>query len=380
MDLGAIERILRGAAEESSAGSSRGGHAFLPSGRTARAAVDAPQRGLAGSSGAAPGVDRRPVRPPTGLRGGTAASSPRTAFLRSRIAPAVRGAAADDGPASGPTTGSATGPAPAATATRRDPMDLLDAGEPLLTAEELDAFFNPEVAGGDPPAAAEEPAAGPAAGAPVVSPGPDPAEARPAWLKRQVADLADLVQALDMRARSNHAHLAFEGELARLRQFTRTIGFVASPPPRGHQSFDLASFVEEQLGQIAGQSPDAPRLLFRRRGPEGSSGVTADRSLVALALDALLQTAVACSSSGDVVRVSVEGSERGVAARIDFPAGPLAGIHPAEIQRPYALRGVLPEIGPNAIAAAGAIAVGQGGDLTLETVSEGRLAFVLSIA
>ena len=45
---------------------------------------------------------------------------------------------------------------------------------------------------------------------------------------------------------------------------------------------------------------------------------------------------------------------------------------------PYAVRDVLPEIGANALAAAGAIAVGQGGDLLLGERG-GALGFTLEL-
>lgn len=192
------------------------------------------------------------------------------------------------------------------------------------------------------------------------------------------------MQALDLRARASHAHAVIGDDLARLRQFTRTIGFVAAPPAGEEQDFDLASFVEEQLGEAAGVGPDAPRLLFRRVG-SGPPRVLADKSLVALAFDALLQTALACAGSGDVVRVSVTaegGAGRPgppVTARVDFPRGPLAEVAPADLLRPYALGQILPMIGPNALAAAGGIAVGQGGDLVVEEGEGGRLAFLLDL-
>ncbi|MEM8712836.1 MAG: hypothetical protein AAGG01_17940, partial [Planctomycetota bacterium] len=206
------------------------------------------------------------------------------------------------------------------------------------------------------------------ADSPPASP---PAAPRPPWLKNQVADLADIVQALDLQARAHHAHVGIAPELARLRQFTQTMGMVAAPPQRGHQDVDVATLTEEALGALAGATPNAPRILFRRRGQEHTT--VADKSLVACALDAVLQTAVACAGSGDVVRVTVDGADaastmsgdRCMTVEVEFPEGPLSGLHPEEITTPYALRKILPDIGANALAAAGAIAVGQGGDLHL---------------
>ncbi|QDV06711.1 hypothetical protein Poly30_22260 [Planctomycetes bacterium Poly30] len=251
-----------------------------------------------------------------------------------------------------------------------------DPTQPLLTTEEIDAFFSPspfQVDGGVGTESAPDAAEAEVAGRPAID------QTRPTWLKSQVADLADLVQALDLQARAHHAHVGLEDELARLRQFTRTVGFVASPPPRGEHIFDMATLTEEALGALAGKTPNAPRILFRKRGDR--TEVTADKSLVAAALDAILQTAIACAGSGDVVRITVEGRHgEPVVTDVVFPAGPLADLHPDEILAPYGLRKILPGIGPNALAAAGAIAVGQGGDLALHRDEEGALTFSLELA
>lgn len=351
-------------------------------------------------------------------------SQPRTAFLRSSISPG--GAAASVAPPA------ASGVAPAA--------HSIDHSEPLLTAEELDAFFSPleapraelavpaeteldqevenalEAASAELDAIAEllesEAPVGLDTDLEARTPGAEaaleahldqvalaaPADetldadadvldervvaratgaARPPWLKRQIADLADMVQALELRARTNQAQYGMEAELGRLRQFCRTLGLVASPPAHRDQDFDLAVHVEEQLGQLAGASPDAPRLLFRVKGE--NAVVSADKALVACAVDATLQTAIACGGSGDVVRVQVVVDERSVTLDVEFPPGPLLGRDPAEVMEPYAVRDVLPEIGANALAAAGAIAVGQGGDLLLGEREGGALGFTLEL-
>lgn len=348
-------------------------------------------------------------------------SQPRTAFLRSTIRPG--------GAAAGGARAAAPGAAPAAAP--------LDSSEPLLTPEELDAFFSPleeprteptppteieldqevedalEAATAELDAIAEllEGEAEPAwnTDREALAPGTQEASeddlehvqladtalipeadapeertsaratgaARPPWLKQQIADLADMVQALELRARTNNAQFGMEAELARLRQFCRTLGLVASPPAHRRQDFDLAVHVEEQLGQLAGASPDAPRLLFRAKGENPT--VAADKTLVACAVDAVLQTAVACGGSGDVVRVQVIADGRAVALDVEFPPGPLVGRAPAEIMEPYAVRDVLPEIGANALAAAGAIAVGQGGDLLFREREGGAVGFTLEL-
>jgi hypothetical protein len=248
-------------------------------------------------------------------------------------------------------------------------IDELGMDEPLLTKDEIDAFFAPP-GPLEPPEVIDDDSSAHAA---------DIAMRRPAWLKDQTADLADIVQGLDLRARANHSHVGLEGELARLRQFTKTIGFVAAPPPPGSQEFDLATLVEEQLGDLAGDTPDAPRLLFRR-SPEGTL-IQADKLLVAMALEALLRTAVGCAGAGDVVRVSVDTRiDAGPLARIEFPAGPLSDMRPEDVLEPYALKSRLPQIGSNALAAAGGIAVGQGGDLIVAQASATTLAFEISFS
>lgn len=400
-DLSTIEAILRGEPAEDSPD---------------EAPVDGDRRHDRRRESQASRVARRFVSRP--------GSQPRTALLRSSLGPSVAGASV------APHAGSVAAPAALP----------IDQSEPLLTAEELDAFFSPheaspaerampaeteldqevedalEAATAELDAIAElleaETAVGldadpearpPGAGAALeahldqvaladpadealnadtdvlVEPGVVRARcaARPPWLKRQIADLADMVQALELRARTNQAHYGLEAELGRLRQFCRTLGLVASPPAHRDQDFDLAVHVEEQLGQLAGASPDAPRLLFRVKGENPT--VSADKALVACAVDATLQTAIACGGSGDVVRVQVLVGERAVTLDVEFPPGPLLGRDPAEVMEPYAVRDVLPGIGANALAAAGAIAVGQGGDLLFGEREGGALGFTLEL-
>lgn len=437
-DLSAIEAILRSgpAAEEASPANGNGnGNGHHP---TAPRSEDQASR-----------VARRFTPRP--------GSPPRSAFLRSPIRPG----GADAPPPARVEPPTASAPAPASPT-----RDAFDASEPLLTKEELDAFFGPldgEVDAGPTAGLTVEPAldqppapefdqevedALEAATAELdaiaelleaqdldaleAEPLPHDEEAgvlegdleedeaavealelvdelseptheepasddhsvdlveeedgdahaagvvRPPWLKRQIADLADMVQALELRARTNHAHVGMEAELGRLRQFCRTLGLVASPPAHRGQSFDLAVHVEEQLGQLAGASPDAPRILFRTRGEEPT--VIADKGLVACAVDAVLQTALACGGSGDVVRVQVVADDEAITLDVEFPPGPLVGRAPSEVMEPYGIRDVLPEIGANALAAAGAIAVGQGGDLLMGEREGGAMGFTLELA
>ncbi|MEM9379475.1 MAG: hypothetical protein AAGB93_05940 [Planctomycetota bacterium] len=313
---------------------------------------------------------------------GPRASQRRAAFLRFEAAP--RPTPAPHRPSGDPPIHREDLPASDASAEGLE----LDLDGPLLTEEELEAFFDPAPLSPMPEAAAEqelpeealaESSAEAPAEAAVGAAALDVASRQPGWLKDQTADLADIVMALDLRARASHAHVGLEGELARLRQFTRTIGYVAAPPAAGEQDFDVAVLVEEQLGGLAGTSPDSPRLLFRT-APEAATTVRADKALVSMALDALLRAAVGCAGAGDVVRVSVDGAETGPAVRIEFPRGPLADLRPEDVLEPYALKTRLPEIGSNALAAAGGIAVGQGGDLLVSESTAETLAFEVSFA
>ena len=107
----------------------------------------------------------------------------------------------------------------------------------------------------------------------------------------------------------------------------------------------------------------------------------ADKLLVTMALEALLLTAVGCAGAGDVVRVSIDAGDAGAPCiHIRFPAGPMADLSPADAMQPYALKARLPDIGANALAAAGAIAVGQGGDLVLRDEEGGHRVFDVSFS
>ena len=250
-------------------------------------------------------------------------------------------------------------------------LDVAEATEPLELAD----------AGGRPEDSPPTPSALAAPDSPDLTEADAAAKdaPRPAWLKDQIADLADIVQALDLTARSTHAHLGLERELGQLRQFTRTIGYVAAPPPRGEQTFDLGVLLEEQLGALAGQTPDAPRVLFRSR--VDGAPIEADKLLVTMALEALLLTAVGCAGPGDVIRVSIDAADGGAPCiHLRFPAGPMADLSPADAIQPYALKTRLPDIGANALAAAGAIAVGQGGDLVLRDEEGGHRIFDVSFS
>ena len=206
----------------------------------------------------------------------------------------------------------------------------------------------------------------------------------PSWFKDQVADLADHVQRIELGlAQVSEEGVPVEGpfgegsaidskrlrdlsdEAARLGQFTRTLGFLAAPPARGGQLFDLRTLLEEQLRASAAE-PEAPRFLIRI--PEVLP-IRSDKTLLLQAFDALIFMARSCTPAGDTLRVEASSTTSSgvpmIEVSIRFPRGPLAGLETSTMQRPYGLRRMLPQLGPNAIAAARGIFHGQGGDAFL---------------
>jgi hypothetical protein len=124
------------------------------------------------------------------------------------------------------------------------------------------------------------------------------------------------------------------------------------------------------------------RFLFRAEGP---LEVRSDKGLMVLVLDAVLALANGAAGPEGEVRASaveVVGEEGPSQAelRISFPTGPLAEIPPPEVLEPYGLRGKLPGLGPNALAAASRILEGQGGSLLYGEGDEpGQALFILSL-
>ncbi|MAF65757.1 MAG: hypothetical protein CMJ84_08880 [Planctomycetes bacterium] len=100
---------------------------------------------------------------------------------------------------------------------------------------------------------------------------------------------------------------------------------------------------------------------------------------MAQALDALLFLALSTTGADGTLRI--EAAADGPRARVilAFPAGPLAGLEPAVILEPYGVSALLPELGPNALAAARGIIRGQGGSLTLSTGPEEHLIWLLEL-
>lgn len=218
---------------------------------------------------------------------------------------------------------------------------------------------------------------------PGSSPTPRGAPALPSFFRDQVADLADIAQRIELAtsALGEDAPIdpALTGDVARLVQFTRTLGFLAAPPGPGEQLFDVAEALEVAVAAHVGQDEDGPRFLFRSDGP---LWVRSDRELLGLAFDAYLTLARSAGRRGEIVRVQVRASDAPTAdgdelgsgeIAIEFPAGPLAELDPARIVEPYALRRVFPMLGANALSAATSIVRGQGGRAELVRAPRGRL-------
>lgn len=231
----------------------------------------------------------------------------------------------------------------------------------------------------------------PMARTPRVTPGP---EAPAKYFRHQVADLADIVQCIDLgldrtlqEADSADSKSALAGRLdelraetLRLRQYTRTLAYIVSPPGRGEQKFDLAPLLEEML-TTRGSETDAPRYLIRT--PDALL-LRSDKQLIEQALDALLF--LAHKSAGPDGTVRVDGRlddvpELGGQVRLSirFPAGRFSDLSPDQLLEPYGLRRLLPELGANAIAAANGILRGQGGRLALYQESSGGLEWVVHL-
>jgi signal transduction histidine kinase len=239
-----------------------------------------------------------------------------------------------------------------------------------------------------------ESAASPAAHSaqmPAVPPGPAGAarngsergsEPAPA-LHSQIARLAEIA----LRIEQSFASLReasrlpegpaerFSGELQRLRRFTRSLGALVAPPVQGREVFDLDALLEEQLAVLALRQRKAPR--FKYRGGERLE-VRADRAALTQALESLLLLARHCAAEGEVVRVQTSRADGDqLAIAIEFPAGPLDGLEPAEIlagaQVPEQLQEKLPEFDGSTLPAAAALFASQGGSLALSSPSRGSL-------
>lgn len=240
-----------------------------------------------------------------------------------------------------------------------------------------------------PPAPPAPPPPAQAAAAPVAAAAREPAAtvASPSpYFRNQVADLADIAQRIELTL--NVARESTQGapgekpapldglaqEVERLLQFTRTLGYLVAPPGTGEQTFDVGEMLEVLVAGVESQGPDWPRYHFRRDGP---LVVRSDRQLLGQAFDAFFCVARGSAGRGHIVHVEVKSSSAADPNQghvtIDFPSGALQGTDPTRAIEPYALRKVLPELGPNALAAAIGIISGQGGRAELRPSTRGRL-------
>jgi hypothetical protein len=171
-----------------------------------------------------------------------------------------------------------------------------------------------------------------------------------------------------------------EAEVARLLQFTRTLGYVAAPPPTGSQTFDFGEIVHLFATGLAQSGPEAPRCQFKTTP---SATVRSDRQLLSQALDAIFFLVRCTARKGDLVRARVQATADDAGAWIeldlDFPSGPLEGFSEDDVVSPYSLADLFPELGPNALAAAAGIAAGQGGHLGLESRARARMTWRLRL-
>jgi hypothetical protein len=205
-------------------------------------------------------------------------------------------------------------------------------------------------------------------------------EPPPPYFKDQVADLADIAQriqlSLDGATNGKGETIERVGqEVERLVQFTRTLGYLVSPPTPGAQTFDLSEMVEVFLASTP-KTPESPRLLFRGGG---ELPVRSDRALLSQALDAFVFLAQSCAAKGEIVRLQTRPDGESCVLTIQFPPGPLADLEPERILQPYGLRRVVPKLGPNALAAATGIIAGQGGRALLERAGQGRLGWMIEL-
>lgn len=217
----------------------------------------------------------------------------------------------------------------------------------------------------------------------------------PSWYRSQIADLADIAQRLDLALaalREQHSQGDGSSDLAdsverlghdamRLVQFSRTLGYLASPPSMGTQSVRLDTLLEEMLTGLASQDSHSARLMFQS---SKELTVRSDKTLLMQVLDALLNLAALAAGEGGKVRASAAENDKGQAElRIRFPMGPLADVPGHQVLAPYGLQGRLPGMGPNALAAAARIISGQGGSLHYSSSpapdSEDQALFVLTL-
>ena len=196
-----------------------------------------------------------------------------------------------------------------------------------------------------------------------------------------VGPLADLVQRVDLsmglyRDTSPDAAQAAD-EVDGLRQMTHMLKRVAAPPGRGAERFDAGELFEERLAAITIQSPREVRFL--PRGERGHA-VRADRGAVSEALSSLLALARGCTAPSGVVLAPFAPTADGrMRLELEFPAGPLTGLDPAQLIEPGGLAGRVAGIGAADLPAARSLARSQGGELVLAAEPGDRLRATLEL-
>ena len=158
-------------------------------------------------------------------------------------------------------------------------------------------------------------------------------------------------------------------ELRRLVHYTRTLGGLVRPPARGSEAFDLVALLDEQLAALTAQGRSGgPRFQPAQSGLARSFQcfVRADRSAISVAFETLLHIARRCAGQGETVRVAYTPFAGGdLEVRIEFPAGPLAGLANEELASARALLERLPELWPGELEAAGAFLASQGAQMRM---------------
>lgn len=167
-------------------------------------------------------------------------------------------------------------------------------------------------------------------------------------------------------------------ELRRLVHYTRTLGGLVRPPARGADSFDLVALLDEQLAALTAQGRSGgPRFQPAQSGLARSFQcfVRADRAAISVAFETLLHIARRCAGQGETVRVAYTPFSGGdLEVRIEFPAGPLAGLSSEELGAPRALLERLPELWPGELEAAGAFLSSQGVQLRVVAAQASQVA------
>lgn len=209
--------------------------------------------------------------------------------------------------------------------------------------------------------------------------------AAPGLGREHVAALVELAAGMEQAfaaVRGGQGTAALESlaiEVRRLSHYTRTLGGLVEPPTRGTEPCDLVALLDEQLATLTAHGRGGPRFQ-----PAPTSAlrsfqcvVRADRQAISVAFETLLHIARRCAGQGETVRVAYTPLPAGeLEVRIEFPAGPLAGLSPEELSSSEATSRRLPELWPGELEAAGAFLRSQGGSLRLTELPAGQLAIL----